>query len=103
MQQNNIESEGRGKDDLLAPKDWTMGGAISASTMFATICAAAIARGLKPGVLDMICCGRLAKSYNNTILQDKLTAVATNLHGLSVASGGICDLNLKSDAFMRTN
>ena len=32
------------------PKDWTMGGAISASTMFATICAAAIARGLKPGV-----------------------------------------------------
>ena len=51
----------------------------------------------------MICCGRLAKSYNNTISQDKLTAVATNLHGLSVASGGICDLNLKSDAFMRTN
>ena len=49
LQQNNIESEGCGEDDLLAPKDWTMGGAISASTMFA-ICAAAIARGLKPGV-----------------------------------------------------
>ena len=50
LQQNNSESEGCGEDDLLAPKDWTFWGAISASTMFATICAAAIARRLKPGV-----------------------------------------------------
>ena len=31
------------------------------------------------------------------------TSLQQNLHGLSVASGRICDLNLKPDAFMRTN
>ena len=64
---------------------------------------ASLQRGLKPGVGHDLLRSLSKVFFNNTILQDKLTAVATNLHGLSVASGGICDLNLKSDAFMRTN